>query len=99
MYAPSLSLLSNSQQMQYNALIGQLRKAVQETQTLANGFAVRLPLPLLSLAASLIALEHRCHPFFDLHLDVTAGDDLWLRVTVPDGVQVEPLRDSFPPLM
>ncbi len=99
MQAPTTRLLSAAQQTQYTHLIHQLRKAVQETQRFSNGFAVRLPLPLLSLAASLIALEHRCHPFFDLHLDVTSEDDLWLRVTVPDGVQVEPLRDSFPPLM
>jgi hypothetical protein len=99
MSAQSISLLSTAQQMQYSHLIYQLRKGIQETHTLTNGFAVRLPVALLSLAASLMALEHRCHPFFNLHLDVTADDHLWLTITVPEGTQVEPLREAFPALL
>jgi hypothetical protein len=67
-------------------LLGQ----VETTQTLANGYALQLPLDKVTLndAAQFIALERLCCPFLSFNLAITPGENkLWLHLTGAEGVK------------
>ncbi|MAS36773.1 MAG: hypothetical protein CL610_22400 [Anaerolineaceae bacterium] len=63
--------------------------AVLEKQELEHGYAFRLPADstVLAQAATFIANERLCCPFFRFQLDVQPGGMCWLTLTGPDGVK------------
>ncbi len=87
-FACDMAALTPEERERRQALADQLHAATQQMQERADGYAFRYPAALLLTAATFVALEQRCCPFFRFTLDVEPDDGpLWLSITGHEGVK------------
>ena len=85
-----LDVFDAEHRAQHDALTNAVRGDVQEAVELSDGYALRLPADsrCFAEAATWIALERRCCPFFDFQLAWRGADEApWVRITGPKGAK------------
>jgi hypothetical protein len=93
----NITALSPQQRQRRAALAGQLKQAIQATQELPDGYAIRFHRvdSTWMTAAEFVTLECRCCPFLAFALEVECeGGPNWLRLVGREDVK-EFLRSEF----
>ncbi|MEP7285414.1 MAG: hypothetical protein ABI947_06570 [Chloroflexota bacterium] len=99
--ACNLNAISADQRELHEVLSHSLFAAVQEIQTLPNGYAFRLPSTsaMILKAAEYVANERLCCPFFNFTLEIEPNErSFWLRLTGDEGVKVF-IKAEFPAIL
>src|ERR1041385_5075182 len=84
------SLTTAELQERRRSVLDVVRKAVEETVELKDGFAYRFPSnsDLIKQLATLVELERECCPFLRFRMTVEAADGpIWLELTGPKGTK------------
>jgi hypothetical protein len=85
-----LYAMSAAQRARHSELAARLADAVSERRELADGYALRVAVEKIDLAAAAewITLERRCCPFLRFQLEAEPDDGpVWLRLTGATGVK------------
>jgi len=85
-----LNALTDAERQKHVALSEKMFTALETVKELPDGYAFRLPATaeMLQAAATFIARERKCCPFYDFTLEVEReGGPLWLRLTGRQGVK------------
>jgi hypothetical protein len=88
--ACDMTALDAAQRERQHILMERFRASLQETQSLQDGYAFRLPPDTATImdTAEFIAIERLCCPFLNFALEIgPAGQPLWLRLTGRAGVK------------
>jgi len=93
-FACERQALNAEQQERHQALMGQLRSAVEEIRELPAGYEFASPAETSTIlaAAEFISLERQCCPFLKFELEVSSDGPILLRLTGGKGVK-ELLRE------
>jgi hypothetical protein len=88
-FACERQALDAEQHERHQALMGQLRSAVEEIRELPAGYEFALPAETSTIlaAAEFISLERQCCPFLKFELDVSSDGPALLRLTGAKGVK------------
>jgi hypothetical protein len=85
-----MTALDASQRERQHLLMKRFRAALQETESLGDGYAFRLPADTATIldVAEFITIERLCCPFLRFELEIgPAGSPAWLRLTGRAGVK------------
>ena len=88
--ACNLSAMSSEQRARYQDLRRWLRGAARRMEDLPAGYALGFDAggETLGMLAEFIGLERLCCPFFDLGIELRAGDErAWLKLTGPESAK------------
>lgn len=88
--ACDMTALDASQRERQHLLLKKFRASLQETQSLQDGYAFRLPADTVTIMdiAEFITIERLCCPFLNFALEIgPAGHPVWLRLTGRAGVK------------
>lgn len=87
-FACNAKALTAEERARYQELMQTLFAAVDEKKELTDGYAFRVPSSMLVSAATWVAYERRCCPFFTFQIEQTRDEGpVWLKITGPEGIK------------
>ncbi len=83
----NLNVFTPEDRIRHDAAAHSVFTQVEETRELDTGYAFRLPVHLLQIAAEFVSLERLCCSFLQFGLQLSSDGVLWLSLTGPEGVK------------